>query len=176
MIVLWTTLLLAIWVALVAWTYLKRSLEYAIASELYWRRLAANSRRLLSDDDLPDEIAEMVHSLMLVAGSGFMTTTVLKDAVRGRLGIPEPKSSRLLESLSPRQRSEFVHVVADALLYDSLQVPLRGFLFRRFLGWLVIISDRPESTADPAQVTPVLSSAKTAVVRQLRSRPALRAA
>lgn len=154
--------------------YFRASTRYTNESLPVWERLSANSGRLIDDDGVPDLVADFAYSVAMCAGCGCVTTRLLYSLVRGKMrkrnGIS--KLSEAISELTDTQSQLYGHIIADALLFDSFQVPLRGLLLRRILWWLSETAEKRQAML-PEQMEDVSAVTQKVVSKEAEKVPAL---
>jgi len=130
--------------------YVRKAREYQLVSERVWDRFYEAAKAVVEDRTMPKEAAGLVGALVLCTGCGCFATHALFDWLVQLGRKPVSRRSALYEKMTPAQRSAFFEVVSSAVLYDALQVPLRGFILRRIAyPWL------DAAGGDPRRIKPI---------------------
>lgn len=130
--------------------YVRKAREYQLASEKVWDRFYEAAKSVVEDTAMPKEAAGLVGALVLCAGCGCFATRALFDWAIQFKRSPVARKGALYEKMTLAQRSAFFEVVSSAMLYDALQVPLRGFILRRIAyPWL------DAAGGDPRRLKPI---------------------
>lgn len=122
--------------------YVRKATKYLEASDAPWDRLYEAAKRVISDSEMPQEMAVFSAAAVTCAGCGCLTRQVLWDAFRARLGFRRNAKVDAEPKMTTEQRKNFSAVVVNAIYYDSLRAPLSGFLLRKLVfPWLRAASE-----------------------------------
>ena len=117
--------------------YVKKAHSYLDASEAAWDRLHRAAEEVVSDPAMPDKAAAFAAATVMCAGCGCLTTQLLIDKMLLKFRPKQPRRKGGRFGLKDQQAPAFNRVVVNAVYYDSLRAPIRGFLLRRLaFPWL----------------------------------------
>lgn len=148
--------------------YLVQAKRYTDHSVAVWARLTTDTEAFIADDEAPEKLVAFVYAVSMQAGCGCVTNRMLIDLVLGRFlrKIEKPKDNSFAEviaTLNEDQSRRLSQILSSALLFDSLQVPLRGVIVRRALWWMHTVVTERDKGLDEAQLERVALSARHAL-------------
>lgn len=140
--------------------YVRKASAYLAESDAPWDRLYTAAQRVISDPDVPQEMANFAAATVMCAGCGCLTHRILIDAFLGKINL---KSRPPRQPMQDRPPEHFIAVVVNAIYYDSLRAPLSGFLLRRLVFPWLRAASTGEAPARRRTVAKMVTSSKAAI-------------
>lgn len=159
-------LLLAVAIAITALSkYLTKASEYLDASVAPWDRMYVAAKAAIDDETMPQRAVNFAIAAVVGAGCGCITSQVLIDTITGRLSRRSRRStSTAYDEMTPAQRKIMADVAVNAIYYDSLRAPMRGFIVRRIcMPWLKGASEGASSARRKSAVVEIMESASRVI-------------
>ncbi len=155
-------MMLAMWAASF---YLRKSLIYLRAAEPAWERLYSATMASLSDSAMPEKAVSFAVAATMCTGCGCLTTQALLDSLMRKFKRKSVfRRDAMLETMTTEQRERFDAVVINAMYYDSLRVPFRGFLARRLVfPWLRQAAEGTDKLALDMRASTLAKSSRKAI-------------
>ncbi len=153
--------------------YVDKARQYLDASMVAWDRLYDATQQAMADDTMPHAAVGFGVASVMCSGCGCLTTRILFDwatgKIQGKKASGSPPTS--LDGMTPQQKALFSTIVSNALLYDSLRVPFRGFVLRRLVfPWLETVASDPQAAPGKRQVAEIAASTRRAIAERPEGR------
>lgn len=107
-----------------------------LASDKVWDRIAPASHKIVSDERVPDELAEIVTAFTMLAGCGCFVNGLMMGGVKRSFGFDEKlekddlKLKDSIAALDDDTQRLLSNLLQDLLLFDSLHAPILGRISR----------------------------------------------
>jgi len=148
--------------------YFKKANAYLVESEGVWDNLFAAASKTVKDPTMPQQAVGFAAASVMCTGCGCLITQILLDWAMSPFRRDKAASERNpFAEMTADQRATFGAVVANALLYDALRAPVRGFLVRRIvMPWIDQLARDPSFKPRRSKMTAAATSTRRAIAER----------